>query len=137
MENDDKEFNPFYDSDFLISHEDSSERRFLVEMHTDELVQLRNEIDIVLKGREKPMDIGTTEKQLLKSQSLEEFDQLLQGVDIQAAKGIIKKLVSRLNVLCLEKILDVANEDFDVVEFMQRISEERSKANLIKEKLCI
>lgn len=89
MENDDKEFNPFYDSDFLISHEDSSERRSLVEMYTDELVQLRNEIDIVLKRREKPMDIDITERKLLKSQSLEEFDQLLQGADIQAAKGII------------------------------------------------
>ena len=127
MENDDKEFNPFYNSDFLISYEDSSERRFLVEMYTDELIQLRNEIDIVLKGREKPMNIDIIERKLLKSQSLGEFDQLLQGVDIQTAKGIIKKLVSRLNMLCLEKILDVAtaNEDFDVVEFMKRISEER------------
>ena len=50
MENDNKEFNPFYDSDFLISHEGSSERRLLVELYPDELIQLRNEIDIVLKN---------------------------------------------------------------------------------------
>ena len=50
-----KPFNPFYDSDFLISHEDSDERRLLVEMTQDELVQLRNEIDAVLQ-RMKPND---------------------------------------------------------------------------------
>ena len=44
-----KEFNPFYDSDFLISHEDCDEPQYLVEMTMDELVQLRSEIDIVLK----------------------------------------------------------------------------------------
>lgn len=118
-----KEFNPFYDSDFLISHEASDERRMLVELYTDELVQLRNEIDIVLKRRENPMSIDVTERKLLKSQSSEEFDQVLQGVDIQTAKGIIKKLVCRLNMLCIEKMLDVANEDFDVAEFMKQISE--------------
>ena len=42
-------FNPFYDSDFLISHEGSDERFMLVEMTQDELLQLRAEIDVVLK----------------------------------------------------------------------------------------
>ena len=45
-----KEFNPFYDSNFLISREGSDERRMLVELHQDELVQLRDEIDAVLKN---------------------------------------------------------------------------------------
>ena len=42
-------FNPFYDSEFLISREGSDERRMLVELYEDELIQLRNEIDIVLE----------------------------------------------------------------------------------------
>lgn len=46
-----KKFNPFYDSDFLISHEGSDERRMLVELYTEELIQLRSEIDAVLDGR--------------------------------------------------------------------------------------
>lgn len=44
-----KKFNPFYDSDFLISHEGSDEQRMLVELTTDELIQLRTEINIVLE----------------------------------------------------------------------------------------
>lgn len=46
----DRSFNPFYDSDFLISREGSDDRRMLVEMHQDELLQLRDEIDAVLKN---------------------------------------------------------------------------------------
>lgn len=42
------DFSPFYDSDFLISHEDSNERRLLVELPEDELVRLKSEIDVVL-----------------------------------------------------------------------------------------
>ena len=45
----DKGFNPFYDSEFLISREGSDDRRMLVEMYPDELVRLRDEIDIVLE----------------------------------------------------------------------------------------
>ena len=44
-----KKFNPFYDSDFLISHEGSDEQRLLVEMYEEELLQLREEIDVVLE----------------------------------------------------------------------------------------
>ena len=44
-----KKFNPFYDSDFLISREGSDERRMLVELYEDELIQLRSEIDAVLE----------------------------------------------------------------------------------------
>lgn len=46
-----KQFNPFYDSDFLISCEgDNPEnRRLLVELYEDELIQLRNEINVVLR----------------------------------------------------------------------------------------
>ncbi len=44
-----KKFNPFYDSDFLISHEGSNEQRLLVELYKEELLQLREEIDIVLE----------------------------------------------------------------------------------------
>lgn len=44
-----KKFNPFYDSDFLISRENSDERRYLVELYKEELLQLREEIDIVLE----------------------------------------------------------------------------------------
>ena len=43
-----KKFNPFYDSDFLISREGSNEQRMLVELCEDDLVQLRSEIDMVL-----------------------------------------------------------------------------------------
>lgn len=43
-----KNFNPFYDSDFCISHEDSDDRRLLVELPEDELLRLKNEIDVVL-----------------------------------------------------------------------------------------
>lgn len=46
----DKEFNPFYDSDFFISREGSDERRMLVELYEDELIQLRTEIDEILKN---------------------------------------------------------------------------------------
>lgn len=42
-------FNPFYDSEFLISYEGSDKRRMLVELYEDELIKLRNEIDIVLE----------------------------------------------------------------------------------------
>lgn len=41
-------FNPFYDSDFMISREESDERRLLVELPEDELVCLKTEIDVVL-----------------------------------------------------------------------------------------
>ena len=44
-----KDFNPFYDSDFLISRECSDDLRMLVELSKDELVQLRLEIDAVLE----------------------------------------------------------------------------------------
>ena len=44
-----KKFNPFYDSDFLIFREGSDERRMLVELYADELIQLRSEIDTVLE----------------------------------------------------------------------------------------
>ena len=44
-----KKFNPFYDSDFLISREGSDERRMLVELCEDELIQLRSEVDAVLE----------------------------------------------------------------------------------------
>ncbi len=45
-----KEVNPFYNSTFLISREGSDDKRMLVELYEDELVQLRNEIDVVLKN---------------------------------------------------------------------------------------
>ena len=45
----DENFNPFYDSDFLISHTDSEDRRYLVELTKDELIQLRDEISVVLQ----------------------------------------------------------------------------------------
>lgn len=44
-----KGFNPFYDSEFLISREGSDDRRMLVEMYPDELARLRDEIDVVLE----------------------------------------------------------------------------------------
>lgn len=45
--------NPFYDSTFLVSHADdiNSERRYLVELHEDELLELRMEINAILKKR--------------------------------------------------------------------------------------
>ena len=51
MNRNDESFNPFYNSDFLISHEGRDERRLLVELYTDDLVDLRDEIDTVLKIR--------------------------------------------------------------------------------------
>lgn len=47
-----KKFNPFYDSDFLISREGSEEKRMLVELYKNELLQLRSEIDAVLEHLE-------------------------------------------------------------------------------------
>ncbi len=44
-----RKFNPFYDSDFLVSREGSEDRRLLVELYRDELEQLRAEIDAVLE----------------------------------------------------------------------------------------
>lgn len=45
-----KVFNPFYDSKFLITNEESpNEQRYLVEMCNDELIQLRDEINAVLE----------------------------------------------------------------------------------------
>ena len=49
----DKNFNPFYDSDFLVSHTDSEDRRSLVELTKDELIQLRDEINVVLQNMVK------------------------------------------------------------------------------------
>lgn len=46
-----KQFNPFYDSDFTISREGMPEPRYLVELYEEELIQLRNEINIVLQYR--------------------------------------------------------------------------------------
>lgn len=45
-----KDFNPFYDSVFMISleNDESSGRRYLVELYYDELVRLRNEIDCII-----------------------------------------------------------------------------------------
>lgn len=49
MEN--KKFNPFYDSKFLISIDGNENfgRRMLVEMYPDDLEQLKSEIEVVLK----------------------------------------------------------------------------------------
>ena len=44
-----QKFDPFYDSDFLISHEGSDERRLLVELPKDELLRLQFEINETLK----------------------------------------------------------------------------------------
>lgn len=45
-----KQFNPFYDSDFLISHEsDPDNKRLLVELYKDELVQLYHEVKKTLE----------------------------------------------------------------------------------------
>lgn len=41
------DFNPFYDSEFTVKNGDM-DSRMLVEMHADELVQLRSEINAVL-----------------------------------------------------------------------------------------
>lgn len=45
-----KEYNPFYDSNFLISFDDENgrPRRFLVELYEDDLRRLRAEIDYIL-----------------------------------------------------------------------------------------
>lgn len=48
------DFNPFYDSKFLISFADSPDlsKKLLVEMHVDDLKRLRAEIDAALKIQE-------------------------------------------------------------------------------------
>lgn len=53
MEN--KKFNPFYDSKFLISIEGEEDlgRRMLVEMYPEDLQKLRDEIDIVLEWNKR------------------------------------------------------------------------------------
>ena len=50
-----KDFNPFYDSAFMISLENNEAigRRYLVELCYDELIRLRNEIDCII-GRWQP-----------------------------------------------------------------------------------
>lgn len=55
MEKPAKSFNAMYDSKFMISKEDDKqcERRYLVEMYEDELLQLRAEINTVLGRRPK------------------------------------------------------------------------------------
>ena len=53
-----KKFNPFYDSVFLISREGSNERRLLVELYEDELIQLRSEIDAVLEHLGSNADVA-------------------------------------------------------------------------------
>lgn len=54
-----KDFNPFYDSAFMISLEnnESSGRRYLVELYYDELVRLRNEIDCII-GILQPQEVA-------------------------------------------------------------------------------
>ncbi len=46
-----KDFEPMCDSKFLISHVDSNDKRCLVELHEDELVELRSEINTILAKR--------------------------------------------------------------------------------------
>lgn len=55
MEKPAENFNPLYDSKFMISRDDDKqcERRYLVEMYDDELIQLRAEINAVLERRPK------------------------------------------------------------------------------------
>ena len=50
-----KKFNPFYDSKFLISIEGEEDfgRRMLVEMYEEDLLKLRDEIDVVLQMHKK------------------------------------------------------------------------------------
>lgn len=43
------QFNPFYDSSFLISKEGETDHRHLVELCEEELKQLRFEIDSILE----------------------------------------------------------------------------------------
>ena len=51
MEKPAENFNPFYDSEFLIAHSVEEERRMLIEMYPDELLKLRAEINAVLERR--------------------------------------------------------------------------------------
>lgn len=43
-------FNPMYDSEYLISH-DGESKRYLVELFEDELLDLRSEINTILKRK--------------------------------------------------------------------------------------
>lgn len=43
------DFDPFYDSHFLISKEGGTERRYIVELYEDELKQLKFEIECALE----------------------------------------------------------------------------------------
>jgi putative transcriptional regulator len=51
MEKPASDFNPFYDSEFLIAYAGEEERRLLVELTEDELLELRAEINTVLQRR--------------------------------------------------------------------------------------
>lgn len=51
MEKPASNFNPFYDSEFLIAYAGEEERRLLVELTEDELLELRAEINAVLQRR--------------------------------------------------------------------------------------
>lgn len=42
-------YNPMYDSDYLISRDGEKNRRYLVELHEDELIDIRSEINTILK----------------------------------------------------------------------------------------
>ena len=55
MEKPANDFNPLYDSKYLISREDDKqcERRLLIEMYPEELVELRAEINAILERRQK------------------------------------------------------------------------------------
>lgn len=61
-----KDFNPFYDSMFMISLENNEPfgRRYLVELWYEELIRLRNEIDYIIRGWHQPrvaMSFGDAE----------------------------------------------------------------------------
>ena len=52
-----KDFNPMYDSEFLISTEGSDAKRYLVELYEEELLDLRAEINTVLQKKVKQTNV--------------------------------------------------------------------------------
>lgn len=50
------------------------------------------------------------EKRLLKAESAEEVNEILNNIDAQQLRNVVKLLMARINMMCLVGMLGVARE---------------------------
>ena len=50
------------------------------------------------------------EKHLLKAKSVEEVNEILNNIDAQQLRNVVKLLMARINMMCLVGMLEVARE---------------------------